>query len=76
MAPNMISLEVLAEAKQNTSWSIPIQFYVLWKAELALVAGAWTERKKMYHGGSFLKLVYDNVKIKNPKAQNRGLRGF
>ena len=22
----------------------------------ALVAGAWTERKKMYHGGSFLKL--------------------
>ena len=27
----------------------------------ALVAGAWTERKKMYHGGSFLKLAYDNV---------------
>ena len=22
-----------------------------------LVAGAWTERKKMYHGGSFLKLA-------------------
>ena len=34
MAPNMISLEVLAEAKQKTSWSIQIQFYVLWKAEL------------------------------------------
>ena len=24
---------------------------------LALVAGAWSERKKMFHGGSFLKLV-------------------
>ena len=76
MAPNMISLEVLAEAKQNTSWSIPIQFYVLWKAELALVAGAWTERKKMYHGGSFLKLADDNMDIQNPEAQNRELSGF
>ena len=42
----------------------------------ALVAGAWTERKKMYHVGSFLKLADDNKYIKNPEAQNRGLRGF
>ena len=27
----------------------------------ALVAGAWTERKKMFHGGSFLKLADDDV---------------
>ena len=26
-----------------------------------LVAGAWTERKKMFHGGSFLKLADDDV---------------
>ena len=42
----------------------------------ALVAGAWTERKKMYHGGSFLKLADDNKYIKNPEAQNREVRGF
>ena len=41
-----------------------------------LVAGAWTERKKMYHDGSFLKLADDNKYIKNPEAQNRALRGF
>ena len=41
-----------------------------------LVAGAWTERKKMYHGGSFLKLADDNVDIQNPEAQNRELSGF
>ena len=40
------------------------------------VAGAWTERKKMFHGGSFLKLADDNKYIKNPEAQNRALRGF
>ena len=43
---------------------------------LALVAGAWTERKKMYHGGSFLKLADDNMDIQNPEAQNRELAGF
>ena len=42
----------------------------------ALVAGAWTERKKMYHGGSFLKLADDNMDIQNPEAQNRELSGF
>ena len=26
-----------------------------------LVAGAWTERKKIFHGGSFLKLADDDV---------------
>ena len=25
------------------------------------VAGAWSERKKMFHGGSFLKLADDDV---------------
>ena len=42
----------------------------------ALVAGAWTEREKMFHGGSFLKLADDNMDIQNPKAQNRELSGF
>ena len=41
-----------------------------------LVAGAWTERKKMFHGGSFLKLADDNMDIQNPEAQNRELAGF
>ena len=44
--------------------------------DTALVAGAWTERKKMYHGGSFLKLADDNMDIQNPEAQNRELGGF
>ena len=43
---------------------------------LSLVAGAWTERKKMYHGGSFLKLADDNMDIQNPEAQNRAISGF
>ena len=34
-----------------------------------LVAGAWTERKIIYHGGSFLKLADDNKYIKNPEAK-------
>ena len=42
----------------------------------ALVAGAWTERKKIFHGGSFLKLADDNMDIQNPEAQNRELSGF
>ena len=42
----------------------------------SLVAGAWTEREKMYHGGSFLKLADDNMDIQNPEAQNRELSGF
>ena len=41
-----------------------------------LVAGAWTEREKMYHGGSFLKLADDDMDIQNPEAQNRELGGF
>ena len=43
---------------------------------LSLVAGAWTERQKMFHGGSFLKLADDNMDIQNPEAQNRELSGF
>ena len=46
------------------------------RAFTALVAGAWTERKKMYHGGSFLELADDNMDIQNPEAQNRELSGF
>ena len=42
----------------------------------AHVAGAWTERQKMFHGGSFLKLADGNKYIKNPEAQNREVRGF
>ena len=42
----------------------------------SLVAGAWTERKKMFLGGSFLKLADDDEYIENPKAQNREVRGF
>ena len=42
----------------------------------SLVAGAWTERQKMFLGGSFLKLADDNKYIKNPEAQNREVRGF
>ena len=37
------------------------------------MAGAWTERKKMFHGGSFLNLADDNKYIQNPEAQNREL---
>ena len=40
------------------------------------MAGAWTERQKMFLGGSFLKLADDNEYIKNPEAQNREVRGF
>ena len=43
---------------------------------ITLVAGAWTERQKMYHGGSFLKLADDNMDIQNPEAQNRDFSGF
>ena len=40
------------------------------------MAGAWTEREKMFHGGYFLKLADDNMDIQNPEAQNRELSGF
>ena len=43
---------------------------------LTHVAGAWTERQKMFHGGSFLKLADDNMDIQNPEAQNRDLSGI
>ena len=46
---------------------------LIWSSQ---VAGAWTEREKIYHGGSFLKLADDNVDIQNPEAQNRELSGF
>ena len=40
------------------------------------VAGAWTERQKMFLGGSFFKLADDNKYIKNPEAQNPEVRVF
>ena len=40
------------------------------------VAGAWSERQKMFHGGSFLKLADDDMDIQNPEAQNREMSGF
>ena len=42
----------------------------------AQVAGAWSERQKMFHGGSFLKLADDNMDIQNPEAQNLEMSGF
>ena len=42
---------------------------------VAQVAGAWSERQKMFHGGSFL-LADDNMYIQNPEAQNREVSGF
>ena len=56
----------------NYGYLMPIQSRHLG----TLVAGAWTERKKMYHGGSFLKLADDNMDIQNPEAQNRVFSGF
>ena len=43
---------------------------------MSQVAGAWSERQKMFHGGSFLKLADDNMDIQNPEAQNREMSGF
>ena len=51
------------------------RWYHHWVGE-TLVAGAWTEREKVYHGGSFLKLADDDMDIQNPEAQNRELGGF
>ena len=42
----------------------------------SLVAGALSERIKMFHDGSFLKLADDNKYIKNPEAQNRAISIF
>ena len=39
-------------------------YYKLPKSDpsvVSQVAGAWSERKKMFHGGSFLKLADDDV---------------
>ena len=51
-------------------------FRIAFLVHIPHVAGAWTERQKMFLGGSFLKLADDNKYIKNPEAQNRALRGF
>ena len=59
-----------------TVYTIQTALRSLNKSMYALVAGAWTERKKMYHGGSFLKLADDNMDIQNPEAQNREVSGF
>ena len=38
-----------------------IQFGMYTTTSGTQVAGAWSERKKMFHGGSFLKLADDDV---------------
>ena len=65
---------VLLALSPLLSVRIIMQFHIL--GYTTLVAGAWTERKKIFHGGSFLKLADDNVDIQNPEAQNRELSGF
>ena len=47
----------------------------LW-GHYTLVAGTWTETKKCITVDFFLKLADDDVLIKNPKDQNREVRGF
>ena len=61
---------------QHVREELPTQFTLIVTSQRPLVAGAWTERKKMFHGGSFLKLADDNMDIQNPEAQNRELSGF
>ena len=62
---------------QISTWRFIVVGYIPLHSTLGtLVAGAWTERKKMYHGGSFLKLADDNMDIQNPEAQNRVFSGF
>ena len=39
----------------------PICIYNLRHVDNTQVAGAWSERQKMFHGGSFLKLADDDV---------------
>ena len=67
----------------NASKNAMKHYHLKWREVLyltiswcSLVAGAWTERKKIFHGGSFLKLADDNMDIQNPEAQNRELSGF
>ena len=49
-------------------------------ASLSLVAGAWTERKKIFHGGSFLKLakvkkgLFLTFRMGTSNARNKNLR--
>ena len=66
--------DCLAKVKGEEKWNlkVPPQH----DTKMSLVAGAWTERKKIFHGGSFLKLADDNMDIQNPEAQNRELSGF
>ena len=64
------------DSRRHTFFISPDQLPVNWFPHITLVAGAWTEREKMYHGGSFLKLADDNMDIQNPEAQNRDFSGF
>ena len=61
----------VADVREHSSKILEIN-----KTKTSLVAGAWTERQKMYKGGSFLKLADDNMDIQNPEAQNRVFSGF
>ena len=80
----LFSVRLSSRPPQVLSGSVCIQAGVVkhnivifvFSQHAALVAGAWTEREKMFHGGSFLKLADDNMDIQNPEAQNRELSGF
>ena len=50
--------------------------YLVCIVHCTLVAGACSERKKMFLGGSFFKLADDNKYMRNPEAQNQEVRGF
>ena len=61
-----------SHSSNNTSVQIQrLQTTTIVLYNIALVAGAWTERKKIFHGGSFLKLADDKLKAQNPEV-----RGF
>ena len=38
-----------------------------------LVAGTWSETRRMYHGGSFFKLADDNMDIQNSESEEKTL---
>ena len=68
--------------KKLSSWYAFMRFQESWYSYkgFLVILHMWQEHglreKKMFLGGSFLKLADDNKYIKNPEAQNRALRGF
>ena len=84
----LVEIKVLLWTLGNVNFKRPYNRYILHICSCvmcnvhvpsdwySLVAGAWTEREKMFHGGSFLKFADYNMDIQNPEAQNRELSGF